>query len=153
MNKIKILVGGVFDIIHLGHIKFLWAAKRLAKNSELIVVIARDSTVMRLKGREPVFSELERAEIVRNLKPVDKVILGHEISGQGSFYEILKEVKPDIVVFGYDQKFDEEELAKWAKENNMSFRIIRLPKFNINGLNSSSQVRRRVIKLLGHEEK
>jgi len=148
VKRKRILVGGVFDIIHVGHIKFLWAAKKLAEPSELIVVVARDNTVMRLKGRSPIFSEKERLEIVSNLKPVDKAVLGYKIDEENAFYRIISELKPDIIALGYDQKFDENKIMTWAKENNLSITIIRLPKFSFQGLNSSSEVRKRVFELV-----
>lgn len=155
MNKIKkrIMVGGVFDIIHVGHIRFLWAAKKVYEPSELIVIIARDSTVEKVKGRPPVFSEEERLEIVSNLKPVDKAILGYEITDSDSFFRIIYEYKPDIIVLGYDQFFNEEEILAKARLKRMNIRIVRLPKFNFNGLCSSTDVRRRVFMLLNDKNR
>ncbi|MHA1615778.1 MAG: adenylyltransferase/cytidyltransferase family protein [Candidatus Njordarchaeales archaeon] len=145
-RKVRVVVGGTFDIIHLGHLKFLWAAKKVAENTELIVIVARDSTVRKLKGRDPVFNEKERLEIVQNLKPVDKAILGRELD-KDSFYDILQELKPDIVVLGYDQKFSEKDIKKWAEQQGLSLKIIRLPKFSFNGLESSSEVRKKILKI------
>lgn len=136
-NKTKILVGGTFDIIHVGHIKFLSAAKSLAKNAELIVVISRNSTVRKLKGREPLFDEKERMEIVKNLKPVDKVVLGNE---HGNIFDIIERIKPDIVALGYDQKISEDDLREWMARKNLRFKIVRLPKFN-SKIDSSSKAR------------
>ena len=148
-DKTRIVVGGTFDIIHLGHIKFLWAAKKLAENSELIVIIARDSTVKRLKKREPIFSERERLEIVKNLKPVDKAVLGKNTD---NLLDILIDLKPDILALGYDQGFSEAEISRWAKEHGLSLKVVRLPKFEFDGLRSSSEVRARVLKLLRKDE-
>ena len=145
-KRVRVVVGGTFDIIHLGHIKFLWAAKRLAENTELIVVVARDSTVKKIKGRDPIFNEKERLEIVKNLKPVDKVVLGKELS-EGSLYDILIDLKPDILVLGYDQKVNEEELIRWAKRKGLTFKVIRLPRFEFDGLKSSSEVRKKILKI------
>lgn len=141
----RVVVAGTFDIIHVGHIRFLWAAKRLAPDSELVVIVARDSTVRRLKGREPVFNERERAEIVASLKPVDRVVLGNELNEHGLF-DILLELKPDIIALGYDQRVDEEELRRWCERHGLRCEIVRLPKFE-GGLVSSSDVRRRVLQL------
>lgn len=141
-ERVRIFVAGTFDIIHVGHIRFLYAAKRLARNSELIVVVARDKTVERLKGRKPVFNELERLEIVSALKPVDKAVLGYESE---NIFEILKEIRPDIVVLGYDQRVSEKELICWAQMNGLSFRVLRLPKFDAS-ISSSSEARRRIMR-------
>jgi len=146
------MVGGVFDIIHVGHIKFLWAAKKIYEPSELIVVVARDNTVKKIKGRPAVFSERERLEIVSNLKPVDKAVLGYEITDSDSFFRIIHEYKPDIIALGYDQFFNEEEILAKARIEKMSLKIVRLPKFNFNGLCSSTEVRKRVFRLLNTEK-
>lgn len=140
-TKTRILVAGTFDIIHPGHIRFLHAAKNLANNSELIVVVARDRNVKRIKGREPIFNEEERLEIVSALKPVDKAILGHD---SDNIFEILKVVKPDIIALGYDQSVSEKELITWAEKQGLKFKIIRLPKFNAD-ISSSSEARRRIM--------
>lgn len=139
-NKTKILVGGTFDIIHIGHIRFLNAAKKLAKNAKLIVIIARDKNVKRIKGREPIFDEKERMEIVKNLKPVDEVVLGNE---QGSLFDIIETIKPDIIALGYDQKISEDDLRLWMKRKNIKFKVVRLPKFN-SRIDSSSKVRNKI---------
>ncbi|RLF13769.1 MAG: DUF357 domain-containing protein, partial [Thermoprotei archaeon] len=60
----KVLVAGVFDLIHPGHLFFLQCAKELG---EVYVVVARDSTVERIKGRRPVVPEDQRLEVVRQL--------------------------------------------------------------------------------------
>jgi len=152
IDRKRIMVGGVFDIIHVGHIKFLWAAKKIYEPSELIVVVARDSTVKKIKGRPAVFSEKERLEIVSNLKPVDKAVLGYEITDSDSFFRIIHEYKPDIIALGYDQFFNEEEILAKARIEKMSLKIVRLPKFNFNGLCSSTEVRKRVFRLLNTEK-
>lgn len=146
------MVGGVFDIIHVGHIKFLWAAKKMFDPSELIVVVARDSTVRKLKGRPAVFSEKERLEIVSNLKPVDRAVLGYEITNSNSFFKVIHEYKPDIIALGYDQFFNEEEILARARLEKMYLKIVRLPKFDFEGLCSSTEVRRRVFNLLNAEK-
>ncbi len=152
-EKKRIMVGGVFDIIHLGHIKFLWAAKRIYEPSELIVVVARDSTVRKIKGRPAVFSENERLEIVSNLKPVDKAVLGYEITNSDSFFKIIREYKPDVIALGYDQFFNEEDILAKARLEKINLEIVRLPKFDFDGLCSSTEVRKRVFNLLNTEKK
>jgi len=136
-KKVRILVAGTFDIIHIGHIRFLYAAKNLAEDAELIVVVARNSTVKRIKKRKPVFDEKERLEIVKALKPVDKALLGNE---NADILEIVKQINPDIIALGYDQKISEEEILKWARRNGLKIKVIRLPKF-CSRLDSSTKVR------------
>lgn len=136
-KKVRILVAGTFDIIHIGHIRFLYAAKNLAEDAELIVVVARNSTVKKIKKREPIFDEKERLEIVKALKPVDEALLGNENT---DILEIVKQINPDIIALGYDQKISEDEILEWAKKNGLSIKVVRLPKF-CSRLDSSTKVR------------
>ena len=97
---VKVMAQGVFDIIHLGHIHYLQGAKDLG--DELVVVVARDSTVRALK-HEPITNENMRRELVATLKPVDKAVLGYE---GGDRFRTVEELKPDIIALGYDQEID-----------------------------------------------
>jgi cytidyltransferase-like protein len=102
-NRIKVvLVGGVFDLLHAGHIFFLNKAKELG--DVLIVSVGRDDHIRR-KGREPLHGLDERVEILNNLRMVDLAIPGTErIKSEKDYLGILRIVNPDIVAFGYDQK-------------------------------------------------
>ena len=101
-----VLASGVFDLLHLGHVKFLEEAKRAGgPNSELIVIVATDSTVEKTKGRQPIMAEDQRRALVESLKVVDKAMLGFETLDIG---EIIAKVKPDVIALGYDQ----EDMAK-----------------------------------------
>lgn len=145
----KVLVSGVFDLIHPGHILFLEKAKKIGgKNSKLIVVIARDSNVIKFKGVKPIFNERIRKRIVSSLKPVDVTILGFK---KFSIEKIINKIKPDIIVFGYDQIKIMEEFERICKEKNWNIKIIRLKKFKSGRINSSSQIVKKIIKLRGHK--
>ena len=128
----KIATFGVFDIIHPGHVEFLEECKALIKDSSLIVVIARDSNLLREK-KKPVLGEEERRYIVQSLKSVDKAILGNEGSDK---LKIVEDIKPDTIVLGYDQPFDEKQLEKELEKRGMKVQIIRLKKYG--NINSSS---------------
>jgi len=96
-----VLASGVFDLLHLGHVKFLEEAKRMGgDNARLVVVIARDSTVEKNKGRKPVVPENERRMLVESLKVVDEAVLGLEDFDLG---DVINTIKPDIIALGYDQ--------------------------------------------------
>ena len=69
----KVLIAGNFDVVHPGHIYFLTEAAKLVK---VTVIIARDETIKKFKGRAPIFNEEERKLILESMKMVDKVILG-----------------------------------------------------------------------------
>jgi len=98
----KVMVAGVFDLIHPGHLYLLWKAKELGK---VVVVVARDSTVERIKGKRPIIPESQRLEVVRNLKPVDEAVLGYE----GDVLKIVEEIKPDIILSETNHFFMERE--------------------------------------------
>ncbi len=106
---VRVMASGVFDLIHPGHIDYLKQAK--SYGDYLTVVIASDKTVRKNK-HEPVTPEAMRALIVESLKPVDEAIVG----GEGDMLDTVAKVKPDIIVLGYDQIFDESELKAKLKE-------------------------------------
>jgi FAD synthetase len=116
------MASGVFDILHTGHISYLEQAKALG--DELFVVVACDETVRRNK-HEPVTPEKMRLKIVSSLKPVDRALLGRN---DGDIYEILKQIKPDIIVLGYDQKFDEDKLKKDLASRGYDIKLVRANK-------------------------
>jgi len=126
----RIATFGVFDILHLGHVKFLEACRKIDKDSKLIVVISRDSTVLKEKGKKPVIAEEERRQIVESLKPVDEAILGHEGPNK---LRIVEELKPDIIVLGYDQNWNEKKLKEKLEERGLKTEVLRLKKYeNVN---------------------
>jgi len=104
----KVMVFGTFDLLHKGHTYFLKEAKKYG--DYLIVVVARDTTVEKIKKKKPVHSELGRKQNLENTKIPDKVILGEK---ELSFDCIINE-KPDIICFGYDQhsQFVEKKFPK-----------------------------------------
>ena len=124
----KIMATGVFDILHPGHLHFLMEAKSLG--DELVVVVATDATVRKHK-HEPITPEKMRVELVGALKPVDKALLGLE----GDMFEIVLQVKPDIIALGFDQQFDEKDLEKRLAERGLKVKVLRLHKFedDLNG--------------------
>jgi len=96
-TKKTVLAGGVFDIIHPGHIHTLNAAKALG--DVLVVAIATDKTAQKMKKRQPLHNQELRRELVSCLSMVDKAIVGHE----DDIFETVRAIKPDIIVLGYDQ--------------------------------------------------
>ena len=141
-SKIKvILAGGVYDVLHVGHLAALTEAKRLG--DVLVVVVATDMTVETLKERKPLFPEEDRRVLVEGLKPVDTAILGYEDVGFG-FEQVLAEVKPDVVVFGYDQEKLEKVVTEIIRGRKLNVRIIRLSRFEGERYVSSSSLRQRL---------
>jgi FAD synthetase len=103
----KVVCAGTFDHLHEGHINFLKQAKALG--DELIVIVARDETVKRIKGFFPSQQERVRRNNIEDTKIPDLVVLGNLDT---DLFEILKELEPDIIALGYDQRVSEEEIIK-----------------------------------------
>src|SRR6185295_6946945 len=115
-GKIRVLAFGTFDILHPGHIDFLKSAKALG--TELFVLIARDSTVLKRKGTAAKFSEQSRCANVERLKIADMVVLGET----EDYLKIPKRIDPDVIALGYDQKAP----LKLLRENFPHAKITRL---------------------------
>lgn len=116
-----VLVGGVFDLIHPGHIHTLKAAK--AQGDVLIVVIARISTAAMIKKDRRIYhDERLRAELVSSLRLVDLAVLGQE----GTLYETVEHIKPDVIALGYDQAHSEKDIAENCQKRNLNVRVVRL---------------------------
>lgn len=130
---------GTFDLLHMGHIYYLKEAKKLG--DKLVVVIARDSTVRRLK-HEPVTPEEMRLNLIKELKMVDEAVLGHK----DDMYEVLKEIKPDIIALGYDQIHDEKKIKQELKKRKIEAKVVRLPKYSkIEDLNGTRRIIGKII--------
>jgi len=141
-----VLATGVFDLLHLGHLRFLEESKRRGgPRSRLVVVVARDKTVFRRKGKGPVIPEDQRRELVAALRVVDRAILGRE---EIDLLGILEEVKPDIVCVGYDQDEIRVAVAELIRKKGLPIRVIRIRRFGPIGFNSSSKLKNRVAKAL-----
>jgi len=119
-TKKIVLAGGVFDIIHPGHIHTLNAAKALG--GVLVVAIATDKTAEKMKKRSPLHNQELRRELVSCLSMVDKAIVGHE----DDIFQTVKAVKPDIIVLGYDQVHQEKFISDGCKRINLNVEIVRL---------------------------
>jgi FAD synthetase len=138
-----VLASGVFDLLHLGHVKFLEEAKAAGgKNAQLTVIIARDSTVEKTKGRKPIMPENQRRALVESLKVVDEAVLGVEGLGIG---DVIQTIKPDIIALGYDQKEMEQQVKQYIEKNRLNVKAIRVDKFEAEELNSSSKIRKKIV--------
>jgi len=136
-----VLAGGVYDVLHVGHLAALTEAKALG--DVLVVVVATDITVETLKGRKPVVPEEDRRALVEGLKPVDIAILGYEDVGFG-FEQVLGEVKPDIVAFGYDQENLEKTVVEIIQRHRLGIKVARLSRFDHEKYASSSLLKQKL---------
>lgn len=97
----RVVVFGVFDLLHPGHLAFLGQARRLG--DELVVVVTRDDAAKREKGRRTQLTTRERVGLVAGVRWV-----GHAVMGDPPhrYFSVLRRLKPDIIALGYDQPCD-----------------------------------------------
>lgn len=120
-NSIRVvLAGGVFDIIHPGHIHTLRAAKALG--NVLVVVIATDKTAQKMKSRIPLHNMELRKDLVRSLSMVDYAVVGYE----GDIFKSVELIKPNIIALGYDQVHQEKFIIDGCKKIGIDVSIARL---------------------------
>ncbi len=120
-SSIKVvMVGGVFNIIHAGHLHTLRAAKELG--DVLVVSIATDKTVRTTRGKEPLIPEQERVKLVDSVKYVDAALVGSE----RNIFDTVMKVRPDVIAIGYDQKHDETALSEEAGRRGLAVKVVRL---------------------------
>lgn len=108
--KLKAIVFGTFDIFHPGHCSFLKQAKKYGEY--LIVVIARDKTVVEIKKKKSINNESRRLQNLKSSGLADKVVLGSLFDK----YAAIKKYRPDIICLGYDQKYFVAGLKDKTKE-------------------------------------
>jgi FAD synthetase len=143
MKKKVVLASGTFDLLHYGHVKYLEEAKRIGgKNAELIVIVARDSTVKKRKGRKTVMPEDQRRSLVEALKVVDEAILGCE---DFDMIKVVEKTNPDIIAVGHDQSDIEREIRKALEKEGIAVQVVRVGRFGKDELNSSSKIKRKII--------
>ncbi len=95
-GKRVVFTNGCFDIIHAGHVRYLTEAKKLG--DILVIGLNSDSSVSMIKPGRPIIPEQQRAEVLSALSMVDYITLFNEDTP----YELIKEIKPDILVKGAD---------------------------------------------------
>ncbi|MEE8168285.1 MAG: adenylyltransferase/cytidyltransferase family protein [Candidatus Hydrothermarchaeales archaeon] len=138
-KKIKVVAcGGVFDILHPGHGFILEKAKELG--NLLVVVVARDSTVMKRK-RIPIVPEKQRLEMVRYLKPVDVASLGEE----SDYLKIMERIAPDVIVLGPDQHHNEELIRKELEKRGLKVEVVRIEEYKEAPLHSTGDILKKIM--------
>ena len=120
-QNLRILVFGTFDGLHEGHLDFFRQAK--GHGDYLVVVVGRDSTIVRTKGRSPKFNENERLKAAQESGLIDEARLGNEGNNP---YKVIKEVRPDVICLGYDQTHFVDKLAEKTKEMGLNIKILRM---------------------------
>lgn len=128
----KAIAFGTFDIFHEGHKDFFRQARKYG--NYLIVVVARDENVLKIKNKLPKNNEVKRLNIIKESKLADEVVLGN----LADKYKAIKKYKPNAICLGYDQEVSinklKEKLAEFGLEKT---EIIRLNSFHPETYKSS----------------
>ncbi len=120
-NSLRVvLAGGVFDIIHPGHIYTLNAARLLG--DVLVVVVATDNTAIKMKKRKPLHSQDQRQELVNSLVMVDLCLVGQE----DDIFKTVNLVRPQIIALGYDQVHQEKFIKDGCIRIKLDAKVARL---------------------------
>ena len=126
-----VLVAGTFDGIHPGHINFFEQA--LKHGDRLVVIVAREITVKKVKGQLPQIDEATRLRLISEQPLVSHSVLG---SLKDPFHTVVK-VNPDVVAIGYDQTSFTKSLKFELESRGISPEIIRLKPFHPEKYKSS----------------
>ncbi len=121
-NKKIVLVGGCFDILHFGHIRFLQEAKKLG--DVLMVALESDENVKRLKGhKRPFHTQEQRANILAELRSVDYVLSLPPMERHEEYESLVNRIHPDLIAWTSEDKYAEQK-RKQAESVGAELRII-----------------------------
>ena len=126
-----VMAFGTFDFFHAGHENYLAQAKALG--DELIVVVARDETVKKVKGQSPLYNERKRLRDVQNCKHVSRAVLGNS----DDKYRVIKKYLPTVLALGYDQYVFTYGLKNYFIKENLDIEIVRMKAFEPETFKSS----------------
>ncbi len=130
-GKKLVFTNGVFDLLHVGHVRYLAAARALG--DALLVAINSDRTVRELKGEDrPIVCEFERAEVLAALRQVTYVTIFDDISPR----KLIAELVPDVLVKGGDYNLD--EIHGREEVEAVGGRVVSLP--FVEGASTSSMI-------------
>jgi rfaE bifunctional protein nucleotidyltransferase chain/domain len=130
-GRILVFTNGCFDLLHAGHVRALETARRLG--DVLVVGINADASVRRLKGdARPIIPEMQRAELVAALKPVDYVVIFPESTP----IETIRLLRPDVHVKSGDYRVDEMPETPYVRAGGGRVEIVPL----VAGLSSTNIV-------------
>lgn len=135
----RVLATGTFDLMHVGHLHYLAQAKTLG--DELVVCVARDRNVLRIKQRQPILPENVRLEMVSALRIVDRAVLGSEVD----LFETVRREQPDVIALGPTQTWDEDRLRRELATRDIKAAIVRVKGTRIAFPSSTSAIVERVV--------
>ena len=127
----KVMVFGTFDGLHMGHRSLFQQARKYG--DYVIAVVARDSTVKKVKDHIPLEKQEERLRQVRDCPGIDEARLGYE----DDQYRVIFEVKPDVICLGYDQRAFVDKLAEKIEKSGLHTKIYRMKPYQPGKYHSS----------------
>ena len=133
MKKVKnVMIFGTFDLVHQGHMALFKQAKK--KGNQVVAVVGRDERVKQIKQSEPIHTERERKQLLEQIKLIDRVVLGdkHDV------YKVIKRLKPDVILLGYDQTVFTDKLQEKIQEFGLKTKIERAKPYKETKLKSSA---------------
>ncbi len=123
MRSNKVLVGGCFDILHVGHIKFLKNAKSFG--DYLIILLESDVNIKKMKGKNrPIYNQGERKMVLESLSFVDKVVILPGIVNDETYSKLVKKIKPNIIAITEGDPIRDKKLIQ-AKSVGAKLKIIK----------------------------
>ncbi|MHA1748328.1 MAG: adenylyltransferase/cytidyltransferase family protein [Promethearchaeota archaeon] len=140
MNK-KVLIAGTFDLIHPGH---LFLINEAAKLGDVFVIVSTDKNRELYSGEAPIVPEQQRLEVIKGIKNVKAARLGRS---DNDTLKTVKEIYPDIILLGPNQKYDIATLKKGLKDHGLEhIKIQRLQSYYNNcELNSSRLIKQKML--------
>ena len=136
-----VMIFGTFDIVHAGHLHMFKEAK--AYGDKLVAVVARDVNVEKIKDIGSLHNENERLYFLENIKLIDSALLGDKTD----VYKVVKEIKPDVIALGYDQKVYVDELEDAITDAGLKTRIVRLAPYQENKF-KTNKIRKYIERLI-----
>ncbi len=140
-NLRKVLVAGTFEILHPGHIAYLKYAWSMGR---VIAIVSRDSTVRKIKKRDPIIPENQRLEVLRNITYVHKARLGYE----DDMFRVVEEEKPEIIILGPNQPFREDNVKNELKRRGLNIEVTRMEEYVNCELCSTSKVIQKILQIM-----
>lgn len=134
-----VLLFGTFDLLHAGHLNLFKQARKLG--DKVIVIVARDVNVKKIKGELPLNSEKERLELLQHLDLIDQAVLGSKTQ----VYGIIKKIKPNVIALGYDQAAFIDSLQIKLAAFKLNPKIVRLKPYQA-GSKKSSRLKKQLLK-------
>lgn len=118
------LVGGCFDLLHYGHIRFLTSAKKLGDH--LVVALESDENVRRMKGdTRPIHTQAQRKSMLESLRVIDEIIMLPPIQGDRDYYELVRNVKPSVIAI---TQGDSRKVKKQEQAAEIGAKLVEIPK-------------------------